>query len=136
MHTSCQYIGFNTDRSADKWVKQAGVQNKVIGDLCSDNNKLSNNCQVKGKNTNLYSYNVTDTGSLVNKSEGRSVHLCRENSKFQTSSMLENVNKFACLHQVSDKNILTLDADNSAVDKCVLDLHNNDIQDVVTESSN
>ena len=111
-------INFNTDKPADKRIKHAFMQRKVVGDLCSNNNKLSNNCQVNGKKTNLYSCNVSVTNcSLRNKSEPRTANLCLENNKLQTSSMFENVKKFTCLHQMSQ-------------------FDNRVIHDVVTESSN
>ena len=81
-------------------------------------------------------HNVSDTNcGLENKREPKTVYLCRENSKIQTNSLFRNVNKFACLQQLSNSNVLSLDSDNSTIIKDGAQLDNNCIKDVVTESS-
>ena len=115
MHPS--YIGFNTN-TRDKCVKQAGVQSKSVGKRTGNGNNLSNNCQVKGKTINFGSYNVSNVNcGSGNKHEPKVVQSCRDNSEIQTVGLFEDVNKFACLQQVSDNNTDSVMSDSSIDNK-------------------
>ena len=115
------------------------VQNKnsnKVSELCNRVSRvlensvgIITNCQITVKlKVNL---------GLGNKREPKTVQLCRGNSKIKKDSLFEDVNKFACLQQLSDNNTLSVVSDNSNVVTDGFQLDNkNCTQDVVTESSN
>ena len=116
--------------------KRSDVQCKNVGKPRENVNKLSTNCVAKGKNLNIGSCNVSN----VNYSSNNKLRVslpCQNNSQLQTNGVFEDVNRFACLQQVSDNNTWSVLSVSSTVSKnnvkndCEISTH-----DVVPHSSN
>ena len=119
-------------------VKESGVLCKNVGKPRENVNKLSTNCAAKGKNLNIGSCNVSNVNySSNNKLEHKVGLSCQNNSQLQTNAVFEDVNRFACLQQVSDDNTWSVLSDSSTVSKNYVK-NNGEIctHDVVPQSSN
>ena len=132
-------IGFNTGKRV-KCIKSSVVQCDSVEKFCRNSNKLSNNCQVEGKDTNFGNYNVNNVNHGSNNKCGpKVISLRRGNNEIQTDCLFEHVNTFACLQHVSDNNIQSIMSDNSTVNNSNSRFDNKkqkSTHDVVPESSN
>ena len=119
-------------------VKESGVQCKNVGKPRKNVNKLASNCAAKGKNLNIGSCNVSNVNYNSSSKLQHKVSLsCQNSSQLQTNGIFEDVNRFACLHQVSDDNTWSVLSDSSTVSKNNVK-NNGEIctHDVVPQSSN
>ena len=111
----------NTSFNTNKRVicaKNSSVQCKNVGKPREKVNKLSTNCPVIGKKLNIGSCNVSNVNYGSNNKLEPKVNSARpNNSQLQTNCVLNDVNRFACLQQVSDDNTWSVLSDSSAVSK-------------------
>ena len=111
---------FNTDKSVT-CAEKSSVHCKNVGKPRENVNKLSTDCLVKGKKFNIGGSSVSKVNYGLNptpsKPDPKVVSLCENDGKIQRNSVFENVNRFACLHQVSDDNTWSVLDDSSTVSK-------------------
>ena len=130
----------NTSFNTNKRVicaKNSSVQCKNVGKP-REKVKLSTNCPVIGKKLNIGSCNVSNVNCGSNNKLQSGVNLARPNiSQLQTNCVFNDVNRFACLQQVSDDNTWPVLSDSSTGSKNKVQ---NDCEtvshDVVSQSSN